>query len=152
VLGLWFEKWSLHLFLTTVPQQADVAGSILLFFYKKKTKQNKKIYKILPTTSACCGAVVRNECIDHFSCRSSLRKLHDTDHYSLDTDWVLTTSTPPYHILTLFLINPSPRELMTGFLMQGTAFSTWFTWRWSKSIFGFSCQQLPFSDASVPLD
>jgi hypothetical protein len=26
------EKWSLHSFLTTVPQQADVAGNILLFF------------------------------------------------------------------------------------------------------------------------
>jgi len=39
------EKWSLHSFLTTAPQQADVAGNILLFFYKKKTKQNKKIIK-----------------------------------------------------------------------------------------------------------
>jgi hypothetical protein len=44
-----------------------VAGNILLFFYKKKTKQNKKNNKILPATSACCGAVVRNECRDHFS-------------------------------------------------------------------------------------
>jgi hypothetical protein len=54
-------------FLTTAPQQADVAGNILLFFYKKKTKQNKKNNKILPATSACCVAVVRNECRDHFS-------------------------------------------------------------------------------------
>jgi len=36
------EKWSLHSFLTTAPQQADVADNILLLFYKKKTKQNKK--------------------------------------------------------------------------------------------------------------
>jgi len=61
------EKWSLHSFLTITPQQADVAGNFLLFFYKKKTKQNKKNNKILPATSACCGAVVRNECRDHFS-------------------------------------------------------------------------------------
>jgi len=27
------------------PQQADVAGNIFLFFYKKKTKENKKIIK-----------------------------------------------------------------------------------------------------------
>jgi hypothetical protein len=44
-----------------------VAGNILLFFYKKKTKQNKKNNKILQATSACCEAVVRNECRDHFS-------------------------------------------------------------------------------------
>jgi len=44
-----------------------VAGNILLFFYKKKRKENKKNNKILPATSACCGAVVRNECRDHFS-------------------------------------------------------------------------------------
>jgi hypothetical protein len=44
-----------------------VTGNILLFFYKKKTKENKKNNKILPATSACCGAVVRNECRDHFS-------------------------------------------------------------------------------------
>jgi hypothetical protein len=43
-----------------------VAGNILLFFYKKKTKENKKNNKILPALSACCGAVVRNECGDHF--------------------------------------------------------------------------------------
>jgi hypothetical protein len=30
-----------------------------------KTKQKNN--KILPATSACCGAVVRNECMDHFS-------------------------------------------------------------------------------------
>jgi hypothetical protein len=29
----------------SVPQQADVAGNILLLFYKKKRKQNKKIIK-----------------------------------------------------------------------------------------------------------
>jgi hypothetical protein len=39
------EKWSLHSFLTTASQQADVASNILLFFYKKKWKQNKKIIK-----------------------------------------------------------------------------------------------------------
>jgi hypothetical protein len=39
------EKWSLHSFLTTASQQADVASNILLFFYKKKTKQNKKYEK-----------------------------------------------------------------------------------------------------------
>jgi hypothetical protein len=44
-----------------------MASNILLFFYKKNTKENKKNNKILPATSACCGAVVRNECRDHFS-------------------------------------------------------------------------------------
>jgi hypothetical protein len=39
------EKWSIHSFLTTALQQADVAGNILLFFYKKKWKQNKIIIK-----------------------------------------------------------------------------------------------------------
>jgi hypothetical protein len=39
------ENWSIHSFLTTVPQQADVASNILLVFYKKKRKQNKKIIK-----------------------------------------------------------------------------------------------------------
>jgi hypothetical protein len=29
-----------------------------------KKKNNNKI---LPATSTCCGAVVRNECMDHFS-------------------------------------------------------------------------------------
>jgi hypothetical protein len=43
-----------------------MTGNILLFFYKKKTKENKKYDKILPATSVCCGAVVRNECKDHF--------------------------------------------------------------------------------------
>jgi hypothetical protein len=41
-----------------------VVGNILLFFYKKKIKNNNKI---LPATSAYYGAVVRNECRDHFS-------------------------------------------------------------------------------------
>jgi hypothetical protein len=49
------------------PQQADVVGNILLFFYKKKMKTKQKNNKILPATSVCCGAVVRNECRDHFS-------------------------------------------------------------------------------------
>jgi hypothetical protein len=44
-----------------------VADNILLFFYKNKRKQNKKNNKILPATSACCGTVVRNECMNHFS-------------------------------------------------------------------------------------
>jgi hypothetical protein len=51
-----------------------VAGSNLLFFYKKKTKQNKKSNKILPATSACCGAVVRNECRDHFSYLNNVKR------------------------------------------------------------------------------
>jgi hypothetical protein len=33
-----------------------------------KTKQKNN--KILPAKSACCGAVVRNECRDHFSITS----------------------------------------------------------------------------------
>jgi hypothetical protein len=33
-----YEKWFLHSFFTTAPQQADMAGNILLFFYKKKRK------------------------------------------------------------------------------------------------------------------
>jgi len=48
-----------------------VTDNILLFFYKKKRKENKKNNKILPATSACCGAVVRNECRDYFSKKSS---------------------------------------------------------------------------------
>jgi len=39
-----------------------VVGNILLFFYKKKRKEKKNNNKILPATSAWCGAVVRNEC------------------------------------------------------------------------------------------
>jgi hypothetical protein len=39
-----------------------VASNILLFFLFCFKKNNK----ILPATSACCGAVVRNECRDHF--------------------------------------------------------------------------------------
>jgi hypothetical protein len=46
-VGPTHEKWSLHL--TTAPQQADVAGNILLFFYKKKWKQNKKIREMIHT-------------------------------------------------------------------------------------------------------
>jgi hypothetical protein len=34
---------------------------------EKKRKENKKNNKILLATSACCGAVVRNKCRDHFS-------------------------------------------------------------------------------------
>jgi hypothetical protein len=41
------------------------------FFTKRKEKKRKqKNNKILPATSACCGAVVRNECKDHFSCQN----------------------------------------------------------------------------------
>jgi hypothetical protein len=35
--------------------------------FQSKQKENKKNNKILPATSACCGAVTRNECRDHFS-------------------------------------------------------------------------------------
>jgi hypothetical protein len=52
-----------------------VAGNILLFFCfvfiffcKKITKQKNN--KILPATSAYCGAVVRNACKDYFSLRN----------------------------------------------------------------------------------
>jgi hypothetical protein len=38
------------------------------FFTKRKENKTKKNNKILPVTPACCGAVVRNECRDHFSC------------------------------------------------------------------------------------
>jgi hypothetical protein len=44
-----------------------VAGNILLFFLQKEMKTKQKNNKILPATSACCGTVVRNECMDHFS-------------------------------------------------------------------------------------
>jgi hypothetical protein len=44
-----------------------VASNILLFFLQKERKTKQKNNKILPATSACCGAVVRNECMDHFS-------------------------------------------------------------------------------------
>jgi hypothetical protein len=47
-----------------------VAGNILLCFYKKKRKEKKK--KTLPGRSACCGAVVRNECMNHFSSQYSI--------------------------------------------------------------------------------
>jgi len=39
----------------------------LVIFYYFLQKENKKNNKILPATSACCRAVVRNECRDHFS-------------------------------------------------------------------------------------
>jgi hypothetical protein len=57
-----------------------VADNILLFFYKKKTKQNKKNNKILPATSACCGTVVRNECMDHSS-NKLVRVTSDTPQF-----------------------------------------------------------------------
>jgi len=41
----YLEKWSLHSFFTTAPQQTDVASNILLFFYKKKENKTKKIIK-----------------------------------------------------------------------------------------------------------
>jgi hypothetical protein len=44
-----------------------VASNILLFFLQKEKKRKEKNNKILPATSACFGAVVRNECMDHFS-------------------------------------------------------------------------------------
>jgi hypothetical protein len=59
------EKLSLHSFLTITPQQADVADFII--FLQKENNRKQKNNKILPVTSACCGAVVRNECMDHFS-------------------------------------------------------------------------------------
>jgi hypothetical protein len=46
-----------------------------------KTKQKNN--KILPATSACCGAVVRNECRDHFSLMDDLVK--GSDHYTYTT-------------------------------------------------------------------
>jgi hypothetical protein len=39
------EKWSLHSFLTTVPQQVDMAGNILLFFLFCFYKKIKKYYQ-----------------------------------------------------------------------------------------------------------
>jgi hypothetical protein len=39
----------------------------LVIFYYFFTKIKQKNNKILPATSTCCGAVVRNECMDHFS-------------------------------------------------------------------------------------
>jgi allantoicase len=49
-------------------------GGIFCFviFLQKKMKTKQKNNKILPATSACCGAVVRNECRDHFSFLSVL--------------------------------------------------------------------------------
>jgi hypothetical protein len=35
--------------------------------FQRKQKENKKNNQILPATSDCCGAVVKNECRDHFS-------------------------------------------------------------------------------------
>jgi hypothetical protein len=40
---------------------------VKFYYFFTKRKQNKKNNKILPATSACCGAVVRNECRDYFS-------------------------------------------------------------------------------------
>jgi hypothetical protein len=39
----------------------------IIFLQKEKKKQNKRNNKILPVTSTCRGAVVRNECMNHFS-------------------------------------------------------------------------------------
>jgi hypothetical protein len=46
-----------------------VAGNILFYFLFCFVLFSfcKKNNKILPVTSACCGAVVRNECKDHLS-------------------------------------------------------------------------------------
>jgi hypothetical protein len=38
-----------------------------IFYYVFTKRKQKKNNKILPARSACCGAVVRNECRDHFS-------------------------------------------------------------------------------------
>jgi hypothetical protein len=48
-------RGSLHSFITTAPQQADLAGNILLFFYKKKRKQNKKIIKYYQSRQLVVG-------------------------------------------------------------------------------------------------
>jgi len=48
-----------------------MAGNILLFFYKKKTKENKRNNKILPATSAYCETIVKNEYRDHFSFKNA---------------------------------------------------------------------------------
>jgi hypothetical protein len=78
-IKLFLEKWSLHSFLTTVPQQADVAGNIFLLFFfflfwlkiGWREKWN------------CYGAVVKNECRDHFSKRydTLLLKTQFFDHF-----------------------------------------------------------------------
>jgi hypothetical protein len=45
--GKHIEKWSIHSFLTTAPQQADVAGNILLFFCFLFFSFCKKIRKMI---------------------------------------------------------------------------------------------------------
>jgi hypothetical protein len=38
-----------------------------VFTKRKEKKRKENNNKILSVTSACCGAVTRNECRDHFS-------------------------------------------------------------------------------------
>jgi hypothetical protein len=59
---------------THFSQQPHNKLTWLVIFYYFFTKRKQKNNKILPATSACCGAVVRNECRDHFS-------------YSVDADY-----------------------------------------------------------------
>jgi hypothetical protein len=57
------EKWSIHSFLTTAHNKLTCRVIFYFIFSFLFVKKNK----ILPATSACCGAVVRNECRNHFS-------------------------------------------------------------------------------------
>jgi hypothetical protein len=69
-----------------------------------KTKQKNN--KILPATSSCCGAVVRNECMDYFSIyiyRDLILTLH---HYNN-----CTTTTHMKVGLTVWSL-PSCKELL----------------------------------------
>jgi hypothetical protein len=47
--------------LSVVSLLCSVSGVIISSFFKMRHD------KILPATSACCGAVMRKECMNHFS-------------------------------------------------------------------------------------
>jgi len=48
---------------------------VIFYYFVTKRKEKKRNNKILPATSTCCEAVVRNECRDHFSFGILIRSL-----------------------------------------------------------------------------
>jgi hypothetical protein len=51
---------------------------VIFYYFFTKIKEKKKKKNILSATSACCEAVVRNECKNHFSLRNDIKYLDFT--------------------------------------------------------------------------